>query len=406
MISIFTPTNNTKYIYELWDSIRAQTLQDFEWIVLTNGEASVSIDDARVKVIKCAIQATTSVGALKKEACSHAKGDILVEIDHDDLITPDCLEEVAKAFEDPTIGFVWSDNAKLTDTFTPYNKIYGWEHSKFTWNNKSYTRMHSFEPNPQSFSFIWYLPDHVRAWRRSVYESVGGHNASLEVLDDQDLMLRTYLATRVKFIDKCLYLYRITGDNTWIKKNALIQTETINIYNKYAYRISERWADLNGLAKIDLCGGIDRPSGYTSIDLTGGDINADLNEGIPLPDNSVGILRAHDAIEHLKDPQKTMAEAWRVLADGGMFAIMVPSTDGRGAFQDPSHVSFWNQNSFWYWTRKEQARYLHNDKIKFQAFRLETIFPSNWHKINNIPYVIAYLYAIKSNKRRAHIIGI
>ncbi len=30
--------------------------------------------------------------------------------------------------------------------------------------------------------------------------------------------------------------------------------------------------------------------------------------------------------------------------------ILVPSTDGRGAFQDPTHVSFWNINSFMYYS--------------------------------------------------------
>jgi hypothetical protein len=36
------------------------------------------------------------------------------------MITPDCLEELAKAFEDETVGFAYSDNAKL-GKFTPYN---------------------------------------------------------------------------------------------------------------------------------------------------------------------------------------------------------------------------------------------------------------------------------------------
>ena len=31
-------------------------------------------------------------------------------------------------------------------------------------------------------------------------------------------------------------------------------------------------------------------------------------------------------------------------------SALTPSTDGRGAFQDPTHVSFYNENSFWYFT--------------------------------------------------------
>jgi hypothetical protein len=39
---------------------------------------------------------------------------------------------------------------------------------------------------------------------------------------------------------------------------------------------------------------------------------------------------------------------WRVLKRGGVADIIVPSTAGPGAFQDPTHVSFWNERSFMY----------------------------------------------------------
>jgi len=402
MISITTPTNNTKYIYELWDSIKNQTYTDWEWIILTNGDAEVNIDDPRVRIIKHP-RATNSVDELKLAAFMEARGDIVAEVDHDDLITPTCLEEVAKAFEDPEIGFAYSNNAKYSDTFTPYNPAFGWTKREFEWKDKKYWEMTSFEPSAGSFSFIWFMPDHIRAWRKSVYVSIGGHNPSLEVLDDQDLMLRTYLATKVKYIDKCLYLYRITGDNTWLKRNELIQTNTVQIYHQYAYQIAERWSDLNNLLKVDLGGGFNKPEGYISIDLKNGDITADLTKGIPLPDNSVGVIRAHDFLEHLPDKQFIISEIYRVLADGGVFLSQTPSTEGKGAFMDPTHVSYWNEGSFWYYTRRDQAQFIYNDKIKFQAFRLETAFPSDWAKNNNIPYVVAHLYAIKSDKRRPNL---
>ena len=33
-----------------------------------------------------------------------------------------------------------------------------------------------------------------------------------------------------------------------------------------------------------------------------------------------------------------------------MLLSLTPSTDGRGAYQDPTHVAFYNENSFWYYT--------------------------------------------------------
>ncbi len=68
----------------------------------------------------------------------------------------------------------------------------------------------------------------------------------------------------------------------------------------------------------------------------------------PWPDSSVDYILAKDIIEHLPDKIHTMNEAWRVLKNKGVILIEVPTTDGHGAFQDPTHVSYWNRNSFWY----------------------------------------------------------
>lgn len=94
--------------------------------------------------------------------------------------------------------------------------------------------------------------------------------------------------------------------------------------------------------------------GWLNIDIypfEGIDIIADLNARWPWEDNSIHYIRAFDLIEHLRDPIHTMNEGWRVLKHGGIFEILVPSTDGRGAFQDPTHVSYWNYNSFAYYSK-------------------------------------------------------
>ncbi|HFD91683.1 MAG TPA: hypothetical protein ENJ22_00155 [Gammaproteobacteria bacterium] len=89
----------------------------------------------------------------------------------------------------------------------------------------------------------------------------------------------------------------------------------------------------------------------------GVDVVADLERPWIWRDDSVHYIRAFDIVEHLHDPIHTMNEAWRVLGHGGVFEIWVPSTDGRGAFQDPTHVSFWNRNSFLYYSQKHHARF-------------------------------------------------
>ena len=90
-------------------------------------------------------------------------------------------------------------------------------------------------------------------------------------------------------------------------------------------------------------------AGFVNVDICEpADLVTDLREEWPWVENSVSEIRAHDIFEHLPSQIHTMNEAFRVLKPGGKLDIIVPTTDGRGAFQDPTHVSFWNRNSFFY----------------------------------------------------------
>ncbi|WP_421655278.1 class I SAM-dependent methyltransferase [Leptothermofonsia sp. ETS-13] len=103
---------------------------------------------------------------------------------------------------------------------------------------------------------------------------------------------------------------------------------------------------------VDLGCGDHKSPGFIGVDIYPGpevDIVADLNQQFPFPDNSVDLLKAYDSIEHLSDRLHTMNEIWRICKPDGIVDIRVPSTDGRGAFQDPTHISFWNINSFKYY---------------------------------------------------------
>src|SRR2546428_3133479 len=85
--------------------------------------------------------------------------------------------------------------------------------------------------------------------------------------------------------------------------------------------------------------------GFVNVDLVPapGVEPADLRLPWPWQDSSVEYIRAWDIVEHLPDKILTMNEMYRVLAPGGSAEISVPTTDGCGAWQDPTHVSFWNR---------------------------------------------------------------
>jgi len=103
---------------------------------------------------------------------------------------------------------------------------------------------------------------------------------------------------------------------------------------------------------------------FINVDLVPGKgvLQADLRFDWPFNTSSVDFVRAYDIIEHLPDKIFTMNELWRVLKPGCQAEIAVPTTNGPGAFQDPTHVSFWNLRSFLYYMegspyRERFARY-------------------------------------------------
>jgi SAM-dependent methyltransferase len=90
--------------------------------------------------------------------------------------------------------------------------------------------------------------------------------------------------------------------------------------------------------------------GFCNVDRTPpADMIADLEHRWPWDDETVEEIVADDIFEHLPDKIHTMNEAWRVLKDGGLLKFRVPTTDGRGAFQDPTHRSFWTPNDLLYY---------------------------------------------------------
>lgn len=115
-------------------------------------------------------------------------------------------------------------------------------------------------------------------------------------------------------------------------------------------------AFVEGGVNLNLGSNIHPREGFVNVDCEafypGVDVVCDLEKRWPWEDESVDFILAEDIFEHLHDPFHSMNEAWRVLKMGGELSIWVPTTDGRGAFQDPTHVSFWNPNTMYYFSAR------------------------------------------------------
>ncbi len=411
LVSIFTPSHNSQYLDDAFYSVVNQTYENWEWIVILNGGADWTppTEDPRVKIY--INNDISGVGAAKKYACSLANGEYLLELDHDDILASFCLDEVVNAFRDnPECGFVYSSTAQIdaegNRNDVKFNPYMGWTYDEEVVDGRSVSVARSFTPYPSTVSYIWFAPNHVRAFRKNIYDLVGGYDESLDILDDQDIMCRMYQVTDFFQVKDCLYLQRVHDDNT--QKDAIlnqrIQVETVNMYDRYIEQNALAWSKRNNLLALDMGAAHGKPEGYIGVDQYDGpgvDIISDISKGIDLPDNSVGVIRAVDFLEHIPDKVSVFNEMYRVLAHGGIILSMTPSTDGRGAFQDPTHVSFYNENSFWYFTDEFYSKYVPEITCKFQKSRVMTFFPSDWHREHNILYVGANLVAIKDGPRIA-----
>lgn len=410
--SIFTPTHDAKHLLEAYNSLAAQTHKDWEWVVVPNNGAKLADDmlsDTRIRILP-APPWLSGVGAFKRFACSQCEGDYLVELDHDDMLLPTALEKIAKT----GAQFIYSDAAQFraNGEYQLFGKEYGWEHYSQREGDKVHQCNRSFEVNASSMHQIFYAPDHLRAWSKDIYDKVGGHDSNLGVCDDFDLVIRTYLAgATFQHIEECLYLYRIKddGSNTWLKRNAEIQTKQQELSNKYTHALVHEWCKREDLSKYDFGSGPTPAPGFVGVDLClGEDVWAWFRGRA---DNSVGCIRAYDFLEHIphcRDSACThngrctvrlMNEIYRVLVPGGWLLSATPSTDGRGAFQDPTHCSFWNSNSFWYYTRQQQRQYVPGITARFQGTRIWQEHPSAWHKEHNLLYVYADLVALKGQRQ-------
>ena len=106
------------------------------------------------------------------------------------------------------------------------------------------------------------------------------------------------------------------------------------------------------------------------------------------------MILADDVLEHLPDKLHAIKEVYRVLAPGGYFLSRTPSTDGRGAFQDPTHVAFYNENSFLYYCDSRWAQYI-DSPVRFQSLRLFTTPPDE----QRVSWVVWDAIAIKDGWR-------
>ena len=260
LVSVFTPTYKTgDKIYKPFFSLMAQTYTNWEWVVVDDsGDDDDTINyldefasqDCRIRVYKNR-KTSGSIGEVKRTACDLARGEILIELDHDDHLLPDAIRRVASGFQRyPDVGFIYTDFAESFEGGgrVAYGEGWGFGYGSYreeTHNGVSYLVVNSPNINAKTIRHIVAAPNHIRSWRKSVYDAIGGHNPALHVVDDYELMVRTFLHTRMGRVPSLCYVqYRNETGNTHQRRNAEIQRLVRYISVGYDRDIHARFLEL------------------------------------------------------------------------------------------------------------------------------------------------------------------
>jgi glycosyltransferase involved in cell wall biosynthesis len=261
LISVMTTTfHSGEKLKRPLESLNSQTYNNWEWVVWDDSKDDVTwkqlerlaLEDMRIRIYKA--PHCGYIGEMKRRSGALCQGDWIVELDHDDRITPDLFQtivEIGKKY--PKAGFIYSDFYNLSEDWESPQLFgdfpafgYGWYFKEWA-RGKFHYVYYAQSFNPTTATHIVGVPNHVRAWKRDVYEAIDKHYEDLAVVDDYELILRTFLhdCEWVRIPRPVYAQYNNTGGNnfTYIR-NALIQHLTKHTWQVYGNRVQEKFKKL------------------------------------------------------------------------------------------------------------------------------------------------------------------
>lgn len=207
-LSVLMPVYNCRpYVGQALRSILAQTVQDFEVVVVDDGSTDGSGDvvarlarrDERIQLIR---QPNAGVVAARNATLEHARADLVVLADADDLSPPHRIERLlAYMAEHPECVAVGSAARTIDPDGYPIEDL------QVPTEHEAIDRA-VLECRGRAMVF----PSAM--FRRQVMLDVGKYRKEYEWSEDRDLYLRVAERGRVANLPEVLYLYRMRPTST------------------------------------------------------------------------------------------------------------------------------------------------------------------------------------------------
>jgi glycosyltransferase involved in cell wall biosynthesis len=230
-VSIVIPVyNREKYLGIAVDSVLRQTYTDWELIISDDGSIDGSLDlahnfalhDSRIRVLTA--EHKGAVHALIA-GFSAATGELIGQLDSDDLLEPEAIELTVKALDErPEWGMVYT-NYRDVDEQGQLTRV-GWRCSV---------------PYSRVGILTTFMTFHFRLIRKSIYQEVGGFDANFDRIEDYELCMRLSEMTQIGKIDEFLYQYRHHADS--LKSTATLKVILL------AQKVGELALERRGMSK-------------------------------------------------------------------------------------------------------------------------------------------------------------
>ena len=258
-ISVYTSTYNTsgRVIKRTYESLRRQTYSEWEWVVVDDGSTDGTYEvlkeleatDARLRVYSFKDGTGGNIGEAKHRAVSMCNGVWVVELDHDDELVDSALEDVFITASHTNADFIYSDWAEITESHRSlvYGDTFGFgfgHHYDVSYKGRNYKACKTPDINPKTVRHIVGVPNHLRAWKRSFYHKIGGYNRSMKIVDDYELLVRTFLNGTMARIPRMCYLQYQHGGNSQNSTRKDIQRRVQAVSKYYDKAISDRFREL------------------------------------------------------------------------------------------------------------------------------------------------------------------
>jgi glycosyltransferase involved in cell wall biosynthesis len=203
------PTYNTKpeFFVEMVESVLAQAYQNWELVLVDDASPNANIrqmiedhaaKDSRIKYKF--LKKNHHIAGATNEGFKIVHGEFVSLLDHDDILWPNALYEIAKALNSqPNLDLIYSDEDKVSHNGQRHRDPF----LKPDWNSDLLLSMN-------------YIT-HFTTIRKKIIDKIGGESGEFNGAQDWELFLRATEATtgeRIFHIPKILYSWRIHDEST------------------------------------------------------------------------------------------------------------------------------------------------------------------------------------------------